>query len=737
MKTKYCVRRKSIVCMALISIACLLCAFCFGLRFDRKTAFAAVEEPTTAVFEFTGASISTTDNVGIRFGIIINKKAFTDNGGTESNGLSIVMELDKTNNPDEGEARSYTAEVSLADFTEANGYQVQINHRLMYGKLQEDQMLAAGKTSLTAECYIDGATKVPASNTVTRDMRSIAALHAANKPEELTKVNKFFGNSTFSKIAGYGYSDDDTVSARDVLEGSYTAYLNASKQESAVTVAADKIASLTVVDETLVAGENKQLVLFNEADDSVCVYPIEVYADYVEVTQSNHSTVLKAGYTQPTHMVLTEDITMSGYWQVAEANTFNGLFDGQNHTIDGLSMSAQGGVFYSITGKVQNVSATNVNLSGSGNVATFAYIQGNGDVTFENVYVVVKQVHSRGRNGGLIDRNANAEYKMIVKDCYVELPTSGRTDVAYCGYISGHDNKNYELQGSNVFVGGFNLLYASVAYTDTYATAADADKAYKTEALELSSWLANKFDDTFYTIGQSNYTDLNDASKIGGKYVYLTEPVDMSASTAWVSTVVFNGTFDGQGYTVSKFDAGAGSGLFNTLTGATIKNVAFVNARVGDHGQKSAVIAYNIATGVVSMIENVFISASFGEQAYTGTICNLPSTATPQHLQLTNCVIEVIDNTTEFLDRKGFVGGWRMPLTKLTNCYFISDNCSTLYGSNATCSGTLDNSSTYTTYGTASEKTARQNFLDANTAGTVTGLSEQMNTWITTYITVA
>ncbi len=497
--------------------------------------------------------------------------------------------------------------------------------------------------------------------------------------------------------------------------------------------------------------------LFQAQDGTISYFIIGVYAE-LHINQSN---VNDLKLIEKGKIVLDEDIsigqwssskykTVGGESTLVESHSFNGEFDGQGHVINGLHLTEAGsGLFYYLQGTVKNVAVKNVTLP-NGNNGTFGYMQGEGDLTFENVYVQVSSYRFDGFQGALIERNGSKDAKTIVKNCYVEMPSAPKMEGRYAGFVSGYKNSNYQIENS-VFVGGSKTVAASDTINEAseayeYFEGADSlrtavkENNFALPTEEITSWFDEFNNIVVVEINQSNFTRLKELN--GNETVYLTSDIDMSSAPNWISKVSFTGVLDGRGHTISNLDVGGTTesndgnetGLFKSLSGATIKNVAFVNARVGYYGQKSSVIAFEITSGVASTIENVFISVEFGYEAYAGAISNYPQNASLLALQLNNCVIEVKGVSERHPDRQGFVSGWRMTWTKLTNCYFISDSCSSLYGSNTACSGTLDDSSTYTTYGTASEKTARQNFLAAKAAGSVSGLSAQMETYITNYI---
>ncbi len=123
------------------------------------------------------------------------------------------------------------------------------------------------------------------------------------------------------------------------------------------------------------------------------------------------------------------------------------------------------------------------------------------------------------------------------------------------------------------------------------------------------------------------FSEMSQTSNYKGKTVILTNDIDMSDITDWTpigKTTKFSGTFDGQGHTIRNFTSKSngynivnGSGycnaFFGNLSGATVKNVTFDNARVecaedSNYGNVFGIVA---AYSYGDVFENVTVDNSY------------------------------------------------------------------------------------------------------------------------------
>ena len=249
--------------------------------------------------------------------------------------------------------------------------------------------------------------------------------------------------------------------------------------------------------------------------------------------------------------------------------------------------------------------------------------------------------------------------------------------------------------------------------------------------------------DGYIGISQKNYSDL--LSLQGDEKVCLTSDIDLEGCV-WLSEVVFNGVFDGHGYTIKNLDVQGkidsidatshGSGLFYKLGGnATVKNVAFVNASVGARGQNSAVVACSASksenAGEYNKIENVFIQVNIGGNAWCAGVVERGN-----YIEMTDVVVVAESSARDYLSRQGIVAGLTTKGVKMNNCYFISNTIigriQNDYGNYATPG--YDIASTYELFNPDEYRDAEQIFYIEKNRGNVI-LTERLETWVTLHVT--
>ena len=178
-------------------------------------------------------------------------------------------------------------------------------------------------------------------------------------------------------------------------------------------------------------------------------------------------------------------------------------------------------------------------------------------------------------------------------------------------------------------------------------------------------------------ISQSNAADL---FKVSNCDIILTENIDLSKVAG--TPIEFRGTFDGQGYTISgiksrakKIEYADGSisywysGIWSTINGGAIKNVAFI---IDEISWCMGGIAY---TAKSATLENVYVQvvsiASTGvEDNYQGALFRQVSLL---DISLKDIVVEICEYTGT---RIGYIGMCHNGPLKLEdkNCHFIGGN---------------------------------------------------------------
>ena len=134
---------------------------------------------------------------------------------------------------------------------------------------------------------------------------------------------------------------------------------------------------------------------------------------------------------------------------------------------------------------------------------------------------------------------------------------------------------------------------------------------------------------------------------------------------------IFNGIFDGMGYTISGLKVGDG-GMFGNVIDGTIRNVALVDIYAYGKGENSAVTINNGGSNILAQmmsgtVENVFVSGSAASQDgwYSGLVYDADGAT------FTNCVFDV--------ELRGSLESWDAPMGLLrTNTYsnvvFLNDS---------------------------------------------------------------
>ena len=218
---------------------------------------------------------------------------------------------------------------------------------------------------------------------------------------------------------------------------------------------------------------------------------------------------------------LEKDIDISKISYTPSTTPFTGTFDGQGHTISGMTISVTSGnglgFFKQISGAtIKNVTFANATINKGittgtavGVVAGYA----TGSCTFENVHVTGSSVSANADIGGLVgwakeSAKGNPDAKVTVKDCSIEsTKLQGLLCVAgFCGFVQGTcdisgsslkdvtptmngtivklDTKNTcdgtatTCPGKGTVVKGRYMLYSTAyycaAYADLYTTAGDS-----------------------------------------------------------------------------------------------------------------------------------------------------------------------------------------------------------------------------------------------------------------------
>jgi len=206
-----------------------------------------------------------------------------------------------------------------------------------------------------------------------------------------------------------------------------------------------------------------------------------------------------------------------------------------------------------------------------------------------------------------------------------------------------------------------------------------------------------------------------------GETVELNANVDLNG-VAWTPIATFNGTFDGNGYTVSNLTLTSGSnyaGFVSTTSVATFKDVCFVGGTVTGYGRTGTIVGY-VNNGTVTF-ENVYVenTVKVTSAAYAGGL--LGYVDAKGNAVLKNCVSK--SSMSNQVGMGGFVGYTELGgSVTATDCAFLG-----------TCSGS-GWSGGIVGYNRGDATMTRCVSLGTVTAGTTAGslismYSEKAKTW--------
>ena len=251
------------------------------------------------------------------------------------------------------------------------------------------------------------------------------------------------------------------------------------------------------------------------------------------------------------------------------------------------------------------------------------------------------------------------------------------------GYVAQYETSLNDCY----FVGGAGKIFAEKSETkDTMITgnsssniSSTIDQFYaamneENSTVALTDFLKAKVNETWsvVSVSQANVGDL--LTLEGNEIVVLTEDIDIGAYltanvlTEWTSNVKFSGIFNGNGKKIENMSAYYG--LFSSLDGATIKNVAIVGAKVTRTENAAAGTLAASSTGA-TVIENVFIETTLANSAWQGGIVDRINSGS---ITMTNAVVSVSVAGTGWLTRQGLFVGYANYGSTLTNCYFVSND---------------------------------------------------------------
>ena len=192
---------------------------------------------------------------------------------------------------------------------------------------------------------------------------------------------------------------------------------------------------------------------------AIGTYSISTKEELVQMTNMLEKGLIASN----TEFVLANDIDLSGiHWK---STKFDGLFDGNGHTIKNLT--GENGLFSSAE-MVKNVKLENVNISSTKNEV--GGIAGSANIT--NCTITGK-ISSTGNNvGGVVGYN----YNRYPKYCYSDVEVSGRSSVGgiagWLNYSSATGCVSRGKVSGTSNVGGISgqqgAMYSCASYTEIY-----------------------------------------------------------------------------------------------------------------------------------------------------------------------------------------------------------------------------------------------------------------------------
>ena len=346
--------------------------------------------------------------------------------------------------------------------------------------------------------------------------------------------------------------------------------------------------------------------------------------------------------------------------------TFKGTFDGQEHTISNMTVNdkaagyASAGFFGSITGQVKNVKFDNATVTSTHYAGVVVgYSSTNVGMEIRNCHVANSSVTSiteltaegnydnGDKAGGIIGYCVSGD---TVTNCSVTNTTvKGYRDIG--GLIGYADNgavitnntvkdstiindrsnnyKNYTKDAEydiNAIVGDYNgTLNASNTATNVTVKVDLSDGFCK--ILGTESWY-----EISNLVGLTTFAEsVNSGTSYKNETVKLTADIDLE-NKEWTpigkSGSTFQGTFDGQGHTISNLKTGSSQqsdvGLFGVTANGEVKNFTLQNANVTGYLDVGAIAGtpytskYTDITlrGKITVNGYAYVGGAFGKNAY-------------------------------------------------------------------------------------------------------------------------
>ncbi len=248
----------------------------------------------------------------------------------------------------------------------------------------------------------------------------------------------------------------------------------------------------------------------------------------------------------------TRSINCAGTAFTPITGTFTGTLDGQNYTVNNISISSGGGIFNAVQGAtIQNVNLASGSISGSGDVGSFVDSAG-ANTTFSHCFsnlTLTTGIHQEV--GGFTGRIDSANV-VIEKSAFTgNSTTSGfGSQGGLVGYISGNNTIIRNSYTTGTYTGGF-MLGGLVGY-DASSSNTIIQKSYSAATLAPSgAWFVGGL--VGYFSSTNTISDSFAASSVSGTYDDWGAALGYGVGTA--TNVYFDATIAGTSNCISSGSA--------------------------------------------------------------------------------------------------------------------------------------------------------------------------------------
>ena len=688
--------------IALVTL--FLCVFAVMFQISNKVN----AENYGSVTMDAGAYLKLQDKNGLRMRVQLDETAYNNLIGNEN--VKLFFEIKK------GETAVWQEADKEKIYTDGNGYYYS-NCLLEFNADSLNR-----KTDYRVLAYIQGGENEPQYATFTSESQITKNLYTvANKALLSSDLDE---DSVISLKTNYSFVGNEDYP-----------FMVSTTEEYNVLI--DRVNNGMLTSAKVIIGEDVDMTQSALADGKTLGTVI------VKVNNANKNK-LKDDSIQSKYVQLTEDLDFSGEnWN--SPIDFYGVLDGNGYSINNFTAKTNGGLFKELgtaseVTVIKNVKFNNAECGGDGGAGILAKAVNpakgtQNTVRIENVVIKVTKVKNAYSPSALIaNLNGNGYISLMLKDVLVyacDVDDTGVTTGTF-GLLAGWA-KGVGVTASNVITisatseqRGNNVNNSSTCDLDglpKFKTVAKA-RAYVDNVENNASEFLKEQVSELYNAYYTEVRTYQDIQKLAGtENVLMMNDIDFSGSAGWESNITFNGTFDGNGYSIKNLQPKAGgNGLFKTFNGI-IQNVSFVGVKLRE---QTAVVGYNVTAKAT--VRNVFVKVSsitlgYNDRLYqTGCLfgkvdqitLNLDSVIVDIDVELPPVLDGADSNKNEF----GYVGGWcKFSTLNMKSCYFIG-GYSRVYGY------MLDNSTeykpknditnTYNLYGT------RNDFDSAVSDGTIT-----------------